>query len=404
MTANPKLDDVNIKYVFETAETVLNSAKKPRAGSDGEKAVQHIYADELSLYCDEIKRENFKTHPGAGTLIEKTLCVILIICSLLFASSVNSGNSVPACISLIASLAVFCVFAYTFIFDGKKLNFIVPAKESQNLLGIRYSRYNTASRVVLVARSDAPQHMRLLKFGNKMPFMIAVFTVIGNTLLFCGELIFLFSGAPENSNFFDFLKTVSLIFIPFYAAAVFVTDRKRTASGVSSSIIPSSILLALMKQLHDNGFRYEKTEICCLISGSEYSSRAGSYAFAEKHRRLYKDVPTVFIPLDELTTSKSLSLFFKDGGGTKGSSEVASVIGEAADNLKIEIKKENYFLGSSTFTPFTKNYFASCSLGTSKKHTAKCFSEKSDNLSETDKKTIGDIGALLIETLNYYDG
>ena len=44
-----------------------------------------------------------------------------------------------------------------------------------------------------------------------------------------------------------------------------------------------SILLSIMKQLHDNSFRYEKTEVCCLIVGSEYSSRAGAYNFAKKH-------------------------------------------------------------------------------------------------------------------------
>ena len=95
---------------------------------------------------------------------------------------------------------------------------------------------------------------------------------------------------------------------------------------------------------------------------------------------------------------------FKDGSGTKGSSEVASVIGEAAENLNINIQKETSLLGSSSYTPFSKNDFPACSLGTSKKHTSKTISANSDTLQTVSKKAIADVGGLVIETLNYYDG
>lgn len=404
MTANPKLDENNVEYALGTAEYVLNSAVSRRAGSDGERVAQHIFYDELKKYCDEAKEDKIKIHAGAGTLIEKFLCALLVICAVLFSISVEYGNTVFTSISIILNLAVFSAFSYKFIFDGKRLDFVTRSGESKNLLGTRYSKYETRSRVVLVGRSDAPQRMRLLKLGNKMQFTVVICAVIGNTLLFCSEMFFLFAGAPQNSAAFSFLRNLSLFFVPFYIASMFVTDSKKTASGVSSSIVPSSVLLSVMKQLHDNGFRYEKTEVCCLIAGADYSSRSGSYAFAEKYKRLFRDVPTVFIPIEELTTSKSLSVFFKDGSGTKGSAEVASVIGEAADNLKIDIKKENYFLGSGAFTPFTENNFSACSLGTSKKHTAKCFSAESDKLCDVSREMIADVGGLLIETLNYYDG
>lgn len=404
MTANPKLEMTNADYVLETAELVLDSSKERRAGSPGEEQAQHILMNELMKYCDETKQENFKTHPGAGTLTEKLLCALLIICVILFASSVNNGAVVPSCISLILSLLNFCVFSYKFIFDGKKFDFITPAKKSKNLLGVRYSRGETLGRVVLVAHSDSPQALKAHIFGNRAPFILSIISLLGNSLLFCSNLLFLFFGAPEATGLFEFLRTVCIAFIPFYAVSAVLINNRRVSSGLSSSIIPSALLLSVMKQFHDNSFRYEKTEICCLIAGSEYSSRAGSYAFASKHKRLYSDVPTVFISLEEITTSRKLSVFFRDGSGTKGSAEVASVIGDAAENLNIDIKKENYFLGTSSFTPFSRYGFPSCSLGTSKKHTSKCFSVSSDTLDKVSKATVCDIGALVIETLNYYDG
>lgn len=404
MTASPNLESKNVEYVVDTAELVLNSAKERRAGSPGEEQTQHILMNELKKFCDETFQEQFKTHPGAGTLAEKLLCCILIACVFLFYDAVHTASVFKASLCLSVSLVVFCIYSYKFIFDGKRLDFITPAKNSKNLLGVRHSRGETAGRVVLVARSDAPQSMRAHFFGNRAPYILSVCDIIGNTVLFCGNLLFLFFGVPQNSGFFSLMAILSLVFVPFYAMSVVLVNNRNVASGVSSSIIPSAILLSIMKQFHDNSFRYEKTEVCCLISGSEYSSRAGSYHFAKKHKRLYTDVPTVFIPLEEITTSKKLSVFFKDGSGTRGSSEVASVIGEAAENLELEIEKESSLFGTSAYTPFSKNGFDACSLGTSKKHISKTISANSDKLDTVSRKAISDVGGLVIETLNYYDG
>ena len=404
MTASPKLETKNIDYVIDTAELVLANSKERRAGSAGEEQTQHIFMNELKNFCDETYEDQFRTHPGAGTLAEKLLCALLILCVILFYSAVNTGSVLKASIALWTSLVVFCIFSYKFIFDGTKLDFITPSKTSKNISGIRYSRGETLNRVVLVARSDAPQSMRAHINGNKSPFILSVCSLIGNTILFCSGLLFLFMGAPQQIGFFSFLSILCFGFVPFYLMSIFLINSHKVASGISSSIIPSSILLSIMKQLHDNSFRYEKTEVCCLIVGSEYSSRAGAYHFAKKHKRLYRDVPTVFIPIEEITTTRKLAVFFKDGSGTKGSSEVASVIGEAAENLSIRIHNEASLLGTSSYTPFSKNDFPACSLGTSKKHISKTISANADKLQNVSKKAIADVGGLIIETLNYYDG
>lgn len=404
MTTFPKLEAENAQYVLDTAELIVKSTRERRAGSVGEKQAQNILHNELKKYCDETKQETFKTHPGAGTIAEKLLCVLLIVCVFLFSYSVKRGNAVSASIILFSSLIIFCVFCYKFIFDGKKLDFITHSRKSANLLGIRYSRAEIQSRVVLVARSDSPQSLRSYIFGNKAQYILSLASIIGNTCLFVSTLFFLFSGAPESATLYKVLSGLCFVFLPFYIISVFHINSKRVASGISTSIVPSSILLAVLKQFHENSFRYEKTEICCLIAGSDYSSRAGAYAFANKYKRLYRDVPTVFIPIEEITNSKKLSVFFHDGGGTTGSEDIANVICEAGSNLDLRLQTENHLFGSGAFTPFSKNHFPACSLGTSKAYTSSCFFANGDKLSGISKKSVTDIGSLIIETLNYYDG
>lgn len=403
MTTSPNLDGKNTDYVFETAETVLESAKDRRAGSKGEELARQLFLNELMKYCDETSEQNFAMHPGAGTLTQKLLCSLLIICVALFSFSVNKGFIAPVVISLISSLVVFCVFVYKFIFDGTKLDFIKPKKNSGNVFGKRFSRGETNTRVVFCANIDAPQTLRTFILGNRAPFILSICTVIGNTVLFCSQLLYLFSGAPANSNFFDLCRSICLVFIPFYILSVFLVNPKISALGVSSGLIPSSVILGVMKQLHDNGFRYEKTEVCCLLTGAGYSSKAGSYAFAKKYRHLFSDLPTVFIPIEEITTSEKLAVFFRDGSGTNGSAEVASFIAQAADNLNLELKQESSLLGTGAFSPFAARHFAACSVGTSKKHISKSVSPTADKLTAVRRKTVADIGALILETLNYYD-
>ncbi len=402
MTSIPKLELENTEYAIDTAELIVKTTRERRAGSVGEKQAQHILLNELKKYCDEATQQTFKTHPGAGTIAEKLLCMLLVVCVFLFSVSVSRGNAIWASIVLFASLIIFCVFCYKFIFDGKKLDFITPSKTSANLLGVRYSRSEAQARVVLVSRSDSPQCLRSYKFGNRAQYILSITSIIGNTILFVSTLFFLFSGAPENIALFKILSGLCFIFVPFYVISIFHINSKRVASGISTSIVPSATILAVFKQFQENAFRYDKTEICCLITGSDYSSRAGAYAFANKYKRLYRDVPTIFIPIEEITTSKKLSVFFRDGSGTTGSEDVANTIREAGSNLGLKIKSENHLLGSGAFTPFSKNHFSACSLGTSKEHTSKCFFANADKLSDIGKKSVADVGSLIIETLNLF--
>lgn len=403
MTTLPKLDDTTINYCFETAENILQTSPDLKAGSESEKNARHILLYELMKYCDETNEQSFNAYPGAGSLIHKILCVGLIVCVVLFSVCVGTGYVVPVAISLFMNILMFCVFSYKFIFDGTLLDRIRHKKPSGNIIGKRYCDGNTEIRVVLTAHLDSPKTIRNLLFGSRWPLILSICSIIGNTVLFCSQLAFLFAGVPANSETFEFLRSVCLIFIPFYILAFFLISYKKTASGVSSSIIPSALLVSIMKQFSEESFRFRKTEVCCLLTGAEYSSRAGSYAFAKKYRRLFSDVRTIFIPLEEITTSEKLAVFFKDGSGSKGSAEVASVIAQAAENLDLNLSKESSLLGTASFTPFSNQHFRACSLGTSKKHISKSVSPTTDRITSVPRKTVSDVGALIIETLNYFD-
>ncbi len=404
MTTLPKLSDKNVNYVLETVDNITRNSHDRRAGSSGEAQVRHILMNELMKFCDETNEQGFSTHPGTGTILQKILSIMLIVSVALYSISLGGGYIAPVTLSLVINLAVFAVYAHKFFFDGTLLDVIRPKKKSANIIGKRFPRGTTQNRVVITAHTDAPLSLRSFAFSNVILSVLALCSLAGNTLLFCTQLFYLFAGAPVNSTIFELMQIISVVFVPFYIVSIFIINPKRTATGVSASLVPASVAVSVMKQFFEESYRYEKTEVCCLITGAEYSGRAGAYTFAKKHKRLFTDVPTVFISLEEITSSDHLAVTFKDGSGTKGSRDVAGVISQAADNLNLGLKKEAPLIGTSAFTPFALNGFDACSLGTSKKHIAKSMSPVQDKISAVRRRTISDVGSLLLETINYYDG
>ena len=402
MTITPKLSSENIDYVFSVAGRILTESSERLPSTPGEAYSARLILNELKNYCDETSEENFTTHLRVGTLLLKILCALLCLSAIIFKISTTNGSVVPVCICTVLSVIIFSIFSYKFFFDGKKLDSLFPKRTSINVFAKRYSHAKAQNRVVLVARADAPKKQRFFIYKTNLTTVLLGLCVLGNTLTFCSCVLYLFSGAPENNPFFNFTSSLAIFFLIFYLAAILLVHPTKASSGLSSSIIPAATITAIMKQMDENNFRYNQTEFCCLIVGSEYSNHAGAYAFARKHKKLMSDIPTIFIPLEELTTSKNLAIFFRDGSGNEGSKETATIMSDACENLNLNIHKESSIIGTSSFTPFTVHHFASCSLGTSKKHINKCFSSK-DLLSNVSRKTIFDAANILMETTNYYD-
>ncbi|MGN0526733.1 MAG: hypothetical protein ACI4IF_04795 [Acutalibacteraceae bacterium] len=402
MSAAPKIEQKTLDFILDTVEEIYNACPSRQGGTSGEKKAQEILKSKLERYSDEIKCEPVKTHLGALVAVDKFICILLIISVILFFFSVGGGNVLTAGISLFLSLLVFCIFTYKYIFDGKLLDKFSKPAESQNIYAVRYGKNKTENRVVLVSGVDSPLHLRTFGLKSKSPFILSACSLLGNTLLFISSMFFLLFSAPQNSTVFSVLSFLCLIFLPFYVMSFFLVKQRGETTGISSSLVPSALTVGLLKQFHDNSFRFENTEVCVLLAGCQYSGKDGAYIFCARHYRLFRDVPTVFIPIEEITTSKKLSVFYKDASGEKGSPNVASVIGDAADNLNLTLINGRKLFGTGAFKPFTKYGLSACSLGSSKEYISKTVTN-ADKLSQINDKAVTDVGALLIETINYYD-
>lgn len=395
MTAKPELETQNAEYVNDGAERLRKEAPERPPCSEGERRAADFLLNELKPWSDETTEEVVFAHPAAGPVIYKAVCIMLILSAVLFKISEINGTPALAAVASPLSLAAFALFAHKFFFDGTAVDKLFPKKRSQNIIFKRYPRAQTLTRVVITADLDTPQYTRAFGRGKNTAYLLTVCCIFCNTLIFCCCNAFLLCGAPENSTVFSVLSTLCVLLSVFYIAALLLYKIKPSKNRCDRGADVCLTLAAIMKQLSERGFRYANTELCIMFTGCGSASHAGAYTFAEKHRRTYRDIPTVFISLEDISDTFELALYFKDTDS--GSSEAASILAEAAESIDLKAEKEASLFGTPAHIPFTSRRFAACSAGSSKKHgdipDGKSFSENA----------AFDLAYILTQAVNYYD-
>lgn len=395
MTAKPELETQNSEYVKDGAERLKKEAPERAPCSEGERRCADFLLNELKPYSDEVTEELVFAHPAGRPVIYKAVCIMLILSAVLFKISEILGTAGFAAAASPLSLAAFALFAHKFFFDGTAVDRIFPKKRSQNIIFKRYPRAATLTRVVITADLDMPQYTRTFGKGKNTAYLLTVCCIICNTLIFCCCNAYLLCGAPENSAVFSALSALCVLLSVFYIAALLLYKTKPPRVSGDRGADMCMTLAAIMKQLSQTGFRYANTELCIMFTGAGGASHAGAYTFAEKHRRTCRDVPTVFISLEDISDTSELALYFKDTDS--GSSEAASILAEAAESIDLKAEKESSLFGTPAHVPFASRRFAACSVGTTKKHgdipDGRPFSPDA----------VYDLAYILTQAVNYYD-
>lgn len=400
MSGTFEISKVNTENVLANASRICEDAPSRLACSGGEKATADFLLNELRPYSDEASEENFGTRPFASTFIYKSVCLLLIAAAVLFKFSEITGRPFPACISSFLCVLSFSLFAYKFLFNGKKLDYFFKKKTSTNLYFRRFARSTPLNRVVFTSHLDSPKAMNSMFYKIKSPVSLIICCLAGNTLNFCAVNLYLLFGAPENSVIFGALSSFCALFGIFYVITFLLFDSKKASSGAGTSVIPSLCLCEYFKLLSDNSVRFANTEICILISGAEYPCHAGAFDFTDRRKRAFRDIPTTFISLEEITSS-DMAVFEKTK--KRDSVSPAGVIKDIAKTYDIKLKPEKPVAGSSACTPFEEAGFDCCSFGTTKKLIYSSFSRNANTVSSVTKKAVFDALTVISETAKYYD-
>ena len=125
--------------------------------------------------------------------------------------------------------------------------------------------------------------------------------------------------------------------------------------GANDNLTADYIAMSVLKEMAENDKRYENTEVCCLLTGSEEAGLRGAVAYAKRHEDELKAIETVVISMDTMREIEQLQIYTQGCTGTqKNSNAVGELLYEAGVNCGIEMKETDIYPGAVDAEGFSR--------------------------------------------------
>jgi len=358
----------NTKEFIENGIRADCKKYKNRApGSKNEYAIQKHFFKMLHSWSDRVEIEKFTLHPHAflGWISLCALIEIAAVC-LLWASSFGA-NIVCTVIGIVLSVVGILMAWFEFFRYREFVDFLFPKRTSHNVYAVRNSKLPPKRRIIFGGHADAAYEFRYIYQANgklSMPMIYASLT--GMALIFLGSVLILICRLNnlKNKVVFYSISCIVSLFVPVFVGMLFFTNWKRVTDGANDNLSGCYAAFAIMKHLKDHNIRFDETEVCCLISGSEEAGLRGAEAFAKAHKKELTDVETVFIAMDTLREKEQLMAYTSGMYGTqKASREVGALLQKAAKSLGVDLPEAPPYPGAMDSDAFSREGLLACGLG-----------------------------------------
>jgi hypothetical protein len=114
MTVAPEISEKVLAYALGFVRKAVDQTRPRRAAGEGEQQAQKLTLGELMAYCDETHEEKIRAYPGAGTRLQKIVCLAMAAAAVLFVVSVFSGTATAASVAIVLSFCGAGLFIYRF--------------------------------------------------------------------------------------------------------------------------------------------------------------------------------------------------------------------------------------------------------------------------------------------------
>ena len=353
-----------LKYMIDGIKFVCQKYKRRSPGSQSERDAQDYFKKELSEFADEVYSEDFTLHPHAfmGFIFYSAIFSLIgVACYWL-----SPVSSVLPVVGTVLTLLAVLMFLFEFLFYGEFVDFLFPKRVSRNVFATRKPSGEVKRRIIFGGHTDASPEWTFSLHGG-LPALAAVIggSIIGMFIIFGSNIAIFVKSLMSDSvvleGFWKVLGIVNICTIPFIIAIMFFINWRVIVDGANDNLSANYISMAVMKEMAENDFRFENTEVCCLLSGSEEAGLRGAKAFAKKHRQEMLDVETVFISLDTMREIKEFRINTIGCTGTVHSDEaVGDLLHEAGMNCGVDIPRSELYPGAVDADGFTKYGLRAC--------------------------------------------
>lgn len=350
------------KYMLDGIRYVCENFKDRAPGTHSERKAQKYLKGELEQWADKVEMEDFTLHPGAfmgwipfGGIIG----IISVLFYWLTYQGIVKGVALAVIATVFVLLALACL-VIEFLMYREFVDFLFPKKTSRNVMARRYPTGEVKRRIIFGGHTDAANEWTFSLHGGLKALAPVMGGSIGgliaisvfNVVWICYAI---FGNGTYESKFWLVAGIIQLILVPFFIAICFFINWKVIVDGANDNLTADYIAMGVLKEMADNDFRFENTEVCALLSGSEEAGLRGAVAYAKAHKEELSEVETIYIAMDTMREVEQLQIYTQGCTGTqKNSNAVAEVIYEAGVNCGIEMKETDIYPGAIDAEGFSR--------------------------------------------------
>lgn len=349
------------KYMTDGIRYICDNFKERAPGTHSERKAQKFLKAQLEEWADEVEMEDFELHPHAfmGWIpMAGIICILSVIFYwITYKGAVN--NPALAVISVVLTLFALSCLVIEFLMYREYVDFIFPKRISRNVMARRKPTGEVKRRIVFCGHTDAANEWTYSLHGGLKSLATVMGGSIGGLIGICIFdiiwLIYDIAGGMYISKFWLVMGIIQLILIPFFVAILFFINWKVVVDGANDNLTADFISMAVLKEMADNNKRYENTEVCCLLTGSEEAGLRGAVAYAKRHQEELKATETVVISMDTMREIEQLQIYTQGCTGTqKNSNAIGELLYEAGVNCGIEMKETDIYPGAVDAEGFSR--------------------------------------------------
>lgn len=349
-----------LKYMTDGIRYVCENFKKRAPGTQSERDAQAYLKGELSKYSDSVIMEDFDLHPAAfmGFIPVAAIFGMFAILFYWLSDKFTAGVYIGEFLILMSVL----MFIFEFLMYRPFVDIFFPKKVSRNVFATRKPSGEVKRRIIFGGHTDAANEWTFSYHGQLKTLAPVMGGAIGGMFfIFIVNTIFTIKtlaagAAPELIGAWKVLGIIELCLIPFLIAILFFINWPLVVDGANDNLTACYISMAVLKDMAEADKRFENTEVCCLLTGSEEAGLRGAQAFAKKHKKEFTDIETVFISMDTMREVEQLQVYTKGCTGTVQASEsVGDLIHEAGKNCGIEMPRAELYPGAVDSDGFAQN-------------------------------------------------
>lgn len=349
------------RYMADGIRYICENFKDRAPGTHSERKAQKYLARELEKYADKVETEDFKLRPGAfmGWIpMAGVFSIISVVLYWLSFKGVFVSVFLPV-ISIIITFFSLACFVIEFLMYREFVDFVFPEKTSRNVVARRSPSGEVKRRIIFGGHTDAANEWTYsLHGGLKILAPVMGGSIIGLIAVFLFNIVWLIYHIASGvylSKFWLACGIAELAFVPFFFAICFFINRKIIVDGANDNLTADFIAIGVLKEMADRDIRFENTEVCAFLAGSEEAGLRGSAAYAKAHKDELSEIETVFIAMDTMREIEQLQIYTQGCTGTqKNSNAVSEVIYEAGLNCGIDMKETDIYPGAIDAEAFSR--------------------------------------------------